>query len=362
MHWLSVLHRWLSQWPDLNRYTVASLVFGFTGFVLNLDRLRKAVREGALSQSAALDELSNRIFDRLGDPALLTPDGVRSLAYSIEKKYKCAVITDALICEAVRAAAYNLNDRYKHAPLRRRLETLDTLLKGLGDARSRLLSIATVDRLSAFRRSQPIAVGILLGVVVVVSLPQIAIPQVAKYLNQVGLGSAIRLLLLGICATALICEWLLVLGAMRAATFWSTVRAHTQASLQLAPRNLNRLTDFFLLACISRETWTSRFWHLIWAPIWEFSILSGYSIAEIEAMHTFRYDRARDLYANLQRIQRKRDLSAALGTSAQDDDSSNQFDSVCRELWIITGDDCFKKFAETGEVTSCSGLLSLLER
>ena len=293
---------------------------GITGFTIDLKTLRGR-RSGHRVQQDAIDELARRIEALAnGTIQLLTPDHVRSLAMAIERERQCPVITDTLIAEAVRAALLAVERNYRGAPLERRVQKLNCLILELGGPP--LLSIAATDRLEAYIRSQPIAVGLLFGGVAITAW--LAIIRASALFLSISVG-------------LLAVELLFLYAAVRAERFWSQDGRKT-------PRTK---IDFLFTALTSRSGWAERFW-LFWASIWEIPYILGMFQKHFLISHEFRFREARRLASKLRRIQRERDMAKYHGLPAPDD--SCLFRALCERLWSVTGDRRFLTIAERGEL------------
>lgn len=332
----------LTNWSPDSPYVVVSLVLGASSLLFNVQHMRKATTEGERRQQQALDDLRRRILDRVNDTTLrhsaLSADSVRALAYAIEQESKSTVLTDKLISEAIRAAALSLEDHFKGSALMTRIEPLDQLLQALGDTGPRLMSLADVDRLGAYRKSQPIALALVL----------------AGTLPALAFGPTTLLVVLS--AVSLLAGFVLALSTVRAEQFWkeasgAPLPAPSWFTRLIRPKVPHRLLDFFLVASMSRERWAYVFWHLIWAPVWEgpLMLLRPWRFA---FMHSFRYDAARSAACELREVQRQMDewrASDRLGDPAA---LRGRFVSLCRRLWILTGDDYYKSAEREGELLS----------
>lgn len=305
--------------------------------LLNVYWINKVYQDGKRRQHEALNELQQRILDRIDEPELLTPRSVRGLAYGIEKKVRCSIITDKLICEAIRAAALELEDNYSGDQLIHRLKLLNQLLLGIDANEPPLLSLAVVDRLYAYKNSQ-----LFVMLIVFIGILLVFIYQYPPYLASV----------------LLVIQFFLVFSTIRARFFWkyssiSNKSAEPRFIRWLFNVHPNPVLDFFLSASISRKRWTNILWNHTWMSIWEQPIIQKFasSPAKFAAMHEFRYDHAKNLYSQLTKVQRKIDISRLNGLSPKDTDKQ-QIQSLSRQLWVVTGDNRFREVEYRGELAT----------
>jgi hypothetical protein len=297
--------------------------------------------QGKSRQEEALKELRQHIRDRIEglEPALLTPRSIRGLAYAIEKTAKCAVITDKLIAEAIRAVFLEIeaSSGYVGDDLTRRLRKLDSLLRDIDSDSPPLLSLALVDRLYAYKNSQPFAVII------------------------VALGTLIVVISQRLCVLApilLLIELLLVISTVRAQLFWEYsqydvgVPARSRLTRWLSAGHPNLFLDFFMIVSMSRNRLANAFWLNVWVP-WEqpFIQKSSSNLEKFAIMHEFRHGLAADLYAQLRRVQRQIDMSRIDGVPMEQE-YFQQVVLLSRQLWIITGDERLREVERRGELSA----------
>jgi hypothetical protein len=338
----------LCKWPELSahplvfylqgiaRNVITSTLMGFAVMIMayvslhsNSSLLHKAIRLGEHRQEQALVELTSCIKARVNNPELMTTHSLRALALSVEQHYRCSVITDKLIAEAIRAVAFEFEQEFRDSALVSRLRILNTALATFDSSGPPLLSVATVDRLSAYRLSQPVALGILvslLGLLAVLNLlvdwPFVIWPTFALLL---------------------VLSTVLIIANIRAAHFWGDAEsADSQSHYRffasvLEPKKLSPLLDLFLVASLSRHARAKAFWHNLWGPVWETAITFRPHFLE---MHDYRYHAAMDLKNKLFPLEQ-----SLLRASQSDEDLNPYFAEladVYRKLWTITGDSYYK--------------------
>ena len=238
-------------------YAALGVVLGAISLALDLSAVRRG-RSGQLRQQEAMNELRRRIVSLAAGPnrQLISANHFRSLAVAIESEHRCPVITDKLIAETIRAAALELEDHHHGSNLVRLLSDLNSVLVDLAQAEPPLLSIARVDRLTAYVKSQPFAVGLLFAGVVVTAL--LAITRDSFFYLSISI-------------TLLLVELLFFYAAVRVEHFWS------QSSLK-PPRPLR---DFFVVAMLSRSSWADKFWDILWGPLWEAPYFFSHAVSPI---------------------------------------------------------------------------------
>lgn len=141
----------LYDWPPADRYTYIGLGLSVLGVYISLKSLRVAAVQARDLQRDAIAKVEARIRKGLTAPSLLSANGLRALAYAIEKNTMCPVITDKILCEAVRRIALEIEDQYQPRALTRRLDQLNDLLNELNCEGIPLASIAYIDSVLAFR-------------------------------------------------------------------------------------------------------------------------------------------------------------------------------------------------------------------
>lgn len=329
------------------KYTLVYLGIGLGGVLLNSFWVNRAARQGEQRLQQALDELKRQIGHRLAEPRLLTANAIRGLALGIERSWKCAVITDKLIIETIRALALDIEGYFHGDALVRRLELLNRLLKDIDAEAPPLLSLALVDRLTAYRKSLPYAAIFLFVAALSTSMAR----PLQRY-------SFLPALFLGL-------EFMLLFSTIRALLFWKRAATHPDTKSRLTawlyPAKPHPILDFFLIASMSRGEGVRTFWHLSWAPLWEQPIFMRYILnpSKIAIMHQFRYDIARALYRQLRQVQRQIDLDRAKGVPPSQS-QTGQFVALCQRLWIVTGDQRFREIERRGELTVNDSLESVI--
>ena len=349
------------------RFAISSAAIGFFGLIVNRTRVQRATKEGEAILSQALKELGGRIALRLHSEELLTPISVRSLARAVSLKYGCPLITDYLIIEAIRTAALDLEDRITGPELVRSLSVLNRVMLSIDHEQPALMSIAATDRLTAYRFSQPVAACLIFLIAVVVSFWPYEITFAGhSFADWVARHQQF------ITWVALTLEALLIVSAIRAEFFWKNriSRTRTRGSIVVnwfSPARLNPIVDFFPKAVISLERWASHFWNAAWAPIWEgfrFGLpltRGNVDTSRFWGMHGCRLLIARRLIKELRAVQRSCDIAAMQGTSLSPA-LKCQFISLCRRLWIVTGDDFFREMEKTGEISGAAEALSVMRK
>jgi hypothetical protein len=330
----------LADLPPLQKSAVASVPLGLFAVLVNRRQVRRLKETGRLKQSEALAELTRRILGRLKEPALLSARSIRGLAHGIEQSLGCPLITDKLIIEAIRAAALNLEDRHTGPELTQRLRALNALLMEIDSEAIPLLSLANVDRLTAYTRSQPFLMLALFVVLCVVGLGakvlKLSIPSIVAYT---------------LCVAVLIFQMILLISTFRAISIWGreTGNLHRRWYLKwLDPSQPGLLLDFFLIACGSRARWARIFWDNVWAGIWEGHLVFSPKFAR---MHLFRFDLARDLWRQLLAAQRSLDELPA-NDRTERANQAREFKYLCRKLWTVTGADVFREIEKRGQILS----------
>jgi hypothetical protein len=181
----------------------------------------------------------------------------------------------------------------------------DRILSYFGQTpRFQLMSLARVDRLFAYKASQPVAVVLLTACL----LGFIAL--------EVGVEMpAITWSLYGVVFLVLI---VLFLANYRAAHLWSGARPKYSRSRSplttfLRPERPSVILDFFWVASRSHRGWTNLFWDDFWAPIWEEFLFSSPGRITIldrsfRGMHNYRLWKAQELERQLGMTPRPRRL------------------------------------------------------
>jgi hypothetical protein len=342
--------------PDF--YTGLGLLLSFAalfGFSINLRIVRRIVRRllpEPRRRQLAFDALELHIWDHTQkyEDQYLTRNHLVSTAQALEKRYRCPVITDKLICESLRLVALRVETRFKSAARDRRILLLNKLLVEIDASQPPLLSVALVDRLSAYIRSQPILAGLITAGVLLASFKLYSTASSTWLYVSVALLAA---------------ELLVVLAAARANRFLEQdpdgSRLHSgRLAWLVEPNKPNPVLDFFLLAMISRSKWAYSFWHLAWGPFWE-HVFALTDPRKIELMHRFRFDAARGLARELRDLQRDRDMKAMDRTVSGKHDE-DRFAILCRRLWVITGDESFREMERKGELLGAGQQGEVLRR
>ncbi len=287
----------------------------------------RAAEQAQKCLDEALAELASRIKARVDNPDLMTSQSIRSLALVIEHRYKCPIITDLLIAEAIRSAAFELEKEISGSALVLRLEILNRLLKHFDVNSSPLLSIAVVDRLTAYRFAQPWVMTILFfGLMIITAL--------GLFNNQsifVVVGFGLFLLPMGI----------LMIGSKRAVFFWGSpgiANATEQNRFlrqMLSPQQPLPFIDIFFSAAISRSSKASVFWHNLMGPLWE-NVLARNFLRS----HQYRVTFAEELEEQLR--QEKRRLVNAVKAGQEPQIQWMELCRLYRRLWEVTGEDRYR--------------------
>lgn len=301
------------------------LTLGYAFARTNRRFLGESTRLAARRRTDAQRELAVRLRARIDTPALLTSHSIRALALAIESKHRSPVLTSKLISEVVRSVALELEERFAGSELTLRLESLNFLLRSLGEKGPPLLSIATLDRLIAYEKAEALAVK--LGLIALVVLSILNIGTASPW---IVLAQGVILLVLG----------MLVLGVVRARNFWrdsSEVAEAARPDRLLRPRRLHGVLDMFAVASMSRSWWTGVFWHLLWGPLWEHRALLFDRM--FLARHEYRVDEAERLRIHVRSLLPRLVVPDAV---ANDAELVDELTTIYKQLWAVTGDPTFR--------------------
>jgi hypothetical protein len=340
--------------PSLTLLDVTTLIVALIGVILLVIswlRLRLVALWARRRQEVALSDLAELILARLETPGLLSATSVRGLAVNIEQKHRCPIITDKLIAEAIRSAAIKTEYTHHGKELEHRIRLLNKLLLSIDENASAMASIAVVDRLGAYIQSQPILIGALLLLILVIVLPQFFVTSEwsSSILSTVAIVTVIAFLL-----------WLSI---ERAINYWCQPQDAARSLKRTKHVRPRLLTDFFLVASSSRALWADLFWNNLWGPmLWENIMFLWRSERQLAAMHEFRFDVAQELWKELKKVdielERSRDQDVVDRTILE-----QRFQELVRRLWIITGDPQFREIEKRGIIIREdreSGIVGLL--
>jgi hypothetical protein len=346
---------------------------GAAGVIVNWPTARHGWRAATLRQDQVLAELTEILLKDLADKdlTLVTAAHVHGMAYALTQQHRSPELSGKVMTEAVRATALETYNRYTGKPRERRLIVLNNVLKELDPKGPTLLSIATVDQVTAYVRSQPIAVGCLF----------VAVTGTA--IAGASLHSAPIMAVAGFLLAA---EALLLWGAVRALHFWASDRpfrtipvvdSFRQAAMN-PPPGFSPVQEMLFLFKGRRHRSLVIFLYYLWVAIWEGLIMGGSSsvarlfgahsvegpggvrssaehggvrnrrVWRFALRHEFRVDQARPLVRELLQLQRERDLAQIEGRPPPND--RDAFSALCRRLWVITGDEVFRRLLEAGEI------------
>ena len=258
---------------------------GAAGVVVNWSTARRGARAATLRQDQVLTELTELLLKDLADKdlTLVTATHLRGMAFALAQRSRSPVLSDKNIAQAVRAAALETYDRYAAVrPRERRLAALNNVLKELDSEGPTLLSIATIDQVAAYVRSQPIAVGFLF---VAVTATAIA-------------GASLRSApVIAVAGVLLVAEALLLWGAVRALRFWASDRpfrtipvvdSFRQAAMNPPPGTSPvRELSLLLQGQDRRHRPLGVFGYYLWVAIWEGLIMgASSSVARLLGAHS----------------------------------------------------------------------------
>jgi hypothetical protein len=326
-----------STWSDaplLVRYAVAAVPIGGLVWVINTWRAREVKQLGRARQQDGINELAQRLLGRLHQPELMTARSARGLALGVEQKVGCPLMTDKVIIEAIRTAALELESRLSGQPLVVGLEALNRLLKEFDADALPLLSLASVDRLNAFLPSQLYLMALLFGTLVLVAFgPSLFELRIPTFVYPV-------------CALLLLVQVVLLLSNVRLESFW---RRDANAPSPSA-RTLMGL-DFFRVMMTARNRVLSWVMDCLWGPVWEQAKIMTTRPDRFAIMHEFRFEVAQRLWRRLRDLQDEMDEIGPAG-DAKSERRAEEFASLCRQLWVVTGEQRFREIEARGQLTS----------
>lgn len=366
--WLDRLFSLLDGWSRVDKSTAVALSLGVAGVVWNLASLNKASREANKLLEKATGELKKRIeanLGRSGPQEYIDGVAIRHMAWAIQKSRRCPVLTDAIIAEAIREVASDLEKRFEGDTLARKKRALNAALKEFDPKGVQLASIAFTDRIFAYILSGlALSLGILSAQFLLTSIP-----------------SRSLLITLAIWSLPLL-QVLLVYSNLRASQFWRAQLDEAEAEQTGASRfsrhtRLHPVIDILVLMTIS----LSRRVHIFWAPVWEelaFRFLPtfvlpifgawtafqtgkliGIDQARLRSLvaaaailmfcaglyvglvlfnkwHEYKYFTVKRLLAEYGRLQRNIIMAQVRGQAIDRNDVQSCI-SICRRLWMITG-------------------------
>lgn len=365
---------------DVNA-TLATVFAGISaaGVIVDRQMARRGGRAATRRQDQILAELTGILLKDLADEdlALVTTTHVRGMAFALAQRDRSTPLSGKIIAEAVRAAALEVENRYAEESKVRRIIALNNVLKELDSEGPTLFSIASVNQVAAYVRSQPFAVWCLFVFVA------------GAAIAGASLHSTVVIV---IAALLLAAEALLLWGAVRAIRFWTSDRpfrsipvvdSFRQAAMNPMPgisRGLSPRSPTYYLPHKSPKYYLPHrsLTYYIWVGIWEELMMRSPSssvrlieTAEGEGqgsvgsfaehagirkrriwrfvfLHQFRVDVARPLVRELLELQRERDLAQIEGRPPPDD--RDAFSALCRRLWVVSGDEVFRRLLEAGEI------------
>ncbi len=309
----------------------ATIFLGFAGLSFNYFAAKKMINAGRNRQEYALKELSERIRWRIEEKELLSPNAVRSLAYAIEKKYKSTLLTDKLICEAIRQAALDVEELYEGKELTSQIEVLNSILLKIDAESIPLLSVSeTVDRLSAFSISQIFNIVIIFAILIYVSLSQFSQNNILKMVLFASISSLLLILYV----------WFFI-TITRARMFWDNAPPGEIHNKSSDPQKENvSIFDLFLSSTMSRQKWASVFWFILTSIMETLgSILFQSPFLE---RHNRRVDYETELNRQLGQLKREIVIKKIKGHSVSKVDTE-RLKGIYQRLWVVTGNEQYKE-------------------
>lgn len=325
-----------TQWPALDRYTAIGIGVSTLGVLLTIYSLRGVKKVGYDFLEIAQDKLKHHIISRVNQPDLMTPTSLRALALGIQNEMKCPALTDAMLVTAVRAAALEIEAHHKGATLLKKLRTLNTAMLGIDETVPPLLSIAMTDRILAYVFSMRWALYIAIFLQVLLTILTVLLPTQTPPLIR----SAILVIMW---AFATLYVWL-ALSNIRAVNYWRGIcdQLNTTNSLKaqlFTPKRVHPIFDFYLYNAHSTNY---RFLNVVWAPIWEglFMVFRvNKFVDQHEIFNWYKVDRLRKRFDYL--------YNALVGLRIPSDKQDlEEFISICRELWVMTGSKRYRELEE----------------
>lgn len=327
----------VSDWTGLILPFI-SILLGISGLYFNLRRISQSKKAIQKKQENAISELRSLIrvpmLSARFTKGLVTSSSVRSNAIVLSSKHNCGEVTIPMMGEAIRWVSLDLQERFSGQQLKKRLEELNSALKELDSSMPALLSLAKSDPLAGYYYGQSYIV-VLCAMTAVISSILFAV------LDMPFLGlPAIGALLLMAYHTFLITRAKLFFDSL------SRMEMNASAnSTECEKKTVRAVTDFFLYMFLYPTKTSYFFWNVAFAPLWEQPIMFLRTPGGFAGMHDIRFIAANEVRRRLNKLQSKLVQKALRGGQP----SVNERESVCDlldRLWVITGDDTFKKNKE----------------
>ena len=235
----------IDHWPPDDPASIVRVGLSIVLTGIAIISLLRSSMAGKLLLTAACQQLQSNLIKRLNTPDLLSADSVRALALGIQMTLNSPVLTNKVLARVVRQTAVEVESQFSGARLRSRLQLLNRLLQEVDPTGPPLMSIASIDQLSAYRISA-----------ISTSITILAL-QVALELS--GRGSTWLMSVLWVI------QVLLLVGSVRARNVWASRTDSTAASF-VRPKQLSPWMDPFAYLAVQQSGFGT---HVFWAPIWE---------------------------------------------------------------------------------------------
>ena len=270
--------------------------------------------------------LRRRLFDDV--MSFFTAHSIRSLADTIQQEIRSPVINDVMIAEVIRSLAFEVEENYRGDVKKRLLEKLNDVYREIAPRKSALLSIASTDPLAAYRLSWP-------GNFLIFFLVAIALIQLFQ--NWMFLEVIFWIIfILGLA---------LILSTIRTRNYWKSSKIEDKrrrsifASL-LSPKKLNPVFDVLSFITITPSKPYLGKWSALWPALWE-EVYFMFMKPRFLEMHEYRYFDAQPLIARLVKLHNNMLRLQQKGQQLPETDL-DEYLSLCRELWAITGEERYK--------------------
>lgn len=336
---INQLISFFTTWPGLDRYTAIGLFFSALGAMLTLYTLWKVRKAGYGLLELADERIRHHLISRITRPELLTAPAVRSLALGIQTTTGCPVITDAMIVAAIRSAAIELEGRYTGAVLLRKLKVLNAALKEIDDTVPPLLSIASTDRVMAYEMSMRTVIYLITIIQLTVLFISYRSPEFVSY----------SLLIVSSLAASAIYVWM-IFSNVRASKYWRSLYRKMRHEDDKVPGSLERrplrpALDFFLFQAHSNN---HHYVNVYWASVWEAPYFFIGLKSFLRRHEVFNYYKERRLLKRLHGITKHAVAPVSIYIPV-DKSNLEEYISLLRELWIITGSETYKEKMETAK-------------
>jgi len=296
----------------------------------------------------ARDQLQDRILARSTQPELMTASSLRGLAKGIQIALRCPVIPDGLVIEAIRCAALEAEGKYMGAPLRQRLELMNSAILAFDKTALPLLSFAYVDRILAYKLSGTI-------IIVCIAIAQFVIEFILLAFHLGFAGHLVRVLLVTSFCFFTGCYLLIAAANVRATLFWNPKVTDSRKSFLrrlIEPKVFHVFPDLLAYTAQSDD---HDFVHARWGVWWESIIIVPLALRwtptvfsqRFTAWHEYKHFEVEKLAKMANRLRQQLLVSSRRVESSER--KLRQYREICARIWVITGSPEYRtdgRFAE----------------